>query len=104
MPQRPVGRPDLPARQVAVAALRSPGVREARPDDHGEVLKVWSKRHRDLGCTRTQVVCRLYAVLYELIPGGVPKKIIAAHAARLLDSITPSDAVATARCPAHSLT
>src|SRR5580692_2934877 len=85
------------ARSVAVAALRSPGVREARPDDHAEVLKVWSKRHRDLGSSRTQVVCRLHAVLCELVPGGVPKKIIAAHAARLLGSITPPDVVAAAR-------
>jgi transposase len=85
------------SRSVAVAALRSPGVREARPDDHAAVLKVWAKRHRDLGSARTQVVCRLHAVLCELVPGGVPKKIIAAHAARLLDSVTPPDAVAGAR-------
>jgi transposase len=85
------------ARSVAVAALRSRGVREARPDDHAEVLRVWSKRHRDLGSARTQVVCRLHAVLCELVPGGVAKKIIAARAARLLDSITPPDAVAAAR-------
>ena len=85
------------ARSVAVAALRSPGVREARPDDHAAVLKVWSKRRRDLASARTQVVCRLHAVLCELVPGGVAKKIIAAHAARLLDSITPPDAVAAAR-------
>jgi transposase len=85
------------ARSVAVAALRSPGVREARPDDHAAVLKVWSKRRRDLASTRTQVVCRLHAVLCELVPGGVAKKIIAAHAARLLDTITPPDAVAAAR-------
>jgi transposase len=85
------------ARSVAVAALRSPAVREARADDHAAVLKVWSKRHRDLGSARTQVVCRLHAVLCELVPGGVPKKIIAPHAARLLDSVTPPDAVAAAR-------
>ncbi len=29
------------ARSVAVAALRSPGVREVRPDDHAALLKVW---------------------------------------------------------------
>ena len=45
------------ARSVAVAALRSPGVRQVVPDDHPAVLKVWSKRYRDLGRTRTQVVC-----------------------------------------------
>jgi len=85
------------ARSVAVAALRSPGAREARPDDHAAVLKVWSKCRRDLGSSCTQVVCRLHAVLCELVPGGVPKKIIAAHAARLLGSIMPPDAVAAAR-------
>ena len=85
------------ARSVAVAALRSPGVREARPDDHAAVLKVWSKRRRDLASARTQVVCRLHAVLCELVPGGVAKKIIAAHAARLLGSVVPPDAVAAAR-------
>jgi transposase len=86
------------ARSVAIAALRSAVRREVRGDDHAAVLKVWSKRHRDLGRTRTQVVCRLHAVLCELIPGGVSRAIIAAHAARLLESITASGAVAAARC------
>jgi transposase len=86
------------ARSVAVAALRSPGVREVRADDHAAVLKMRAERHRDLGRTRTRVVCRLHAVLCELVPGGVPKKIIAAHAARLVDSITPAGAVDAARC------
>src|SRR5262250_748335 len=38
------------ARSVAVAALRSPGVREARRDDHAAVLKLWALcryRHKD---------------------------------------------------------
>ena len=86
------------ARSVAVAALRSPGVREARRDDHAAVLKVWSKRHRDLGRSRTQVACRLHAVLCELVPGGVSKAITAGQAAALLESITPAGAVAAARC------
>src|SRR5213078_1899017 len=45
------------ARSVAVAALRAPGTREVAADDHAAVLMVWSKRHRDLGRTRTQVAC-----------------------------------------------
>jgi transposase len=86
------------ARSVAVAALRSPGVREVRPDDHAAVLKIWSKRHRDLGRSRTQVVCRLHAVLCQLIPGGVSKAITARQAAWLLESIPPAGAVEAARC------
>jgi transposase len=86
------------ARSVAVAALRSAGVREVRPDDHAAVLKIWSKRYRDLGRTRTQVVCRLHAVLCDLVPGGVTRPIYAARATRILQRITPPDAVAAARC------
>ena len=69
------------ARSVAVAALRSPGLREARRDDHAAVLRVWSKRHRDLGRSRTQVACRLHAVLCELVPGGMSMHITAGQAA-----------------------
>ena len=86
------------ARSVAIAALRSPSRREVQADDHAAVLKVWSKRHRDLGRTRTQVACRLHAVLCELIPGGISKEITAGHAAQLLEAITPSGAVEAARC------
>jgi transposase len=86
------------ARSVAIAALRSAGVQQVRPDDHAAVLKIWSKRYRDLGRTRTQVVCRLHAVLGELIPGGVPKAITATRAARILRAIRPAGAVQTARC------
>ena len=86
------------ARSVAVAALRSAGVREVAADDHAAVLKIWSKRHRDLGRTRTEVVCRLHAVLGELIPGGVPKVITTARAGRVLRAIRPEGAVEVARC------
>ena len=85
------------ARSAAVAALRSPGVREVRADDHAAVLKIWAKRYRDLGRSRTQVVCRLHAVLCELIPGGFSKAITAGQAAQVLGSIMPPDAVAAAR-------
>jgi transposase len=86
------------ARSVAVAALRSPSRRQVQRDDHAAVLKIWAKRHRDLGRTRTQVVCRLHAVLCELVPGGVSKAITAGQAAGLVASLTPSGAVEQARC------
>jgi len=85
------------ARSVAVTALRSRTVREVVPDDHSTVLKVWSKRHRDLGRSRTQIACRLHSALCELVPGGIGKEITAAHAARVLAQVIPSDAVQQAR-------
>jgi transposase len=85
------------ALSVAVAALRSRVCREVIADDYPAVLKVWSKRHRDLARTRNQVACRLHAVLCDLVPGGHPKEISAAHAARILQQASPSGAVALAR-------
>jgi transposase len=85
------------ARSVAIAALRSTAPAPVRPDDHAAVLKVWSKRHRDLSRSRNQVVCRLHAVLRDLIPGGVSNHISAAGAARVLAQAEPSGAVQQAR-------
>ena len=85
------------ALSVAVAALRSTVCREVIADDYRVVLKVWSKRHRDLARTRNQVACRLHSVLCDLVPGGHQKEISAAHAARILAQATPSGAVALAR-------
>jgi hypothetical protein len=86
------------ARCVAIAALRSASRREVAADDHAAVLKVWSKRRRDLGRTRTQVACRLHAAGCELVPGGISKEITAARAAHVLEPVKPSGAVALARC------
>ena len=85
------------ARSVAVAALRSPNLIEVVAEDHGAVMKVWAKRHRDLGRHRTRMAWRLHAVLCELIPGGIGGEITAAQAARLLEDIEPQGAVETAR-------
>jgi transposase len=82
---------------LSVAALRSTARREVTGEDYPAVLKVWSKRHRDLGRTRSQVACRLHAVLCDLVPGGHQKEISAAQAARILEHLTPSGAVAAAR-------
>jgi transposase len=85
------------ALSVAVAALRSKTRRQVSADDHAAVLKVWSRRHRDLGRAKNQVACRLHAVLCELVPGGVPEEITAAHAVRILRSATPSGTAGQAR-------
>jgi transposase len=85
------------ALSVAVAALRSRTLREVAADDYPAVLKVWSKRHRDLARARNQVACRLHAVLCDLVPGGHSKEISAAQAAKILEQATPCGAVALAR-------
>jgi transposase len=85
------------ALSVAIAALRSRTCRQVTADDYPAVLKVWSKRHRDLGRARNQVACRLHAVLCDLVPGGHPKEISAAQAARILAQAAPSGAVELAR-------
>ena len=85
------------ALSVAVAALRSKTARPVMAEDHPAVLKVWSKRHRDLARLRNQVACRLHAVLCDLVPGGHPKEISAARAARILEQASPSGAVDRAR-------
>ena len=85
------------ALSVAVAALRSTARREVTADEYPAVLKVWAKRHRDLGRTRNQVACRLHAVLCDLVPGGHPKEISAAQAEKILEQVTPSGAAELAR-------
>jgi transposase len=86
------------ARSVAVAALRSKDMPRVGLEDQAAVMKLWAKRRRDLGALRTQVVCRLHAVLCELVPGGMPgKEVSAAQAARALAAVKPMGAVAQAR-------
>ena len=82
----------------SVAALRSPVARQVTADDHTAVLTVWSKRYRDLGRARTQVACRLHAVLADLVPGGFGREITAGQAAGLLQRICPSSPAGRARC------
>ena len=59
------------------------------------MMKLWAKRHRNLGSARTQVVCRLHAVLCELVPGGIAGHLYATRAARRLEGLDPDGAVAS---------
>jgi len=87
------------ARSVAVAALRSRARQDVAAEDHAAVLKIWSRRHRDLARARNQVACRLHAVLCDLVPGGVAGEITAGRAARILDQ-----AARTGRPPPPAVT
>jgi transposase len=85
------------ALSVAIAALRSPSPKAVGVEDHAAVMKLWARRHQNLSSTRTQVACRLHAVLCELVAGGVPDEIYAEKAAELLAGFEPDSAVAAAR-------
>jgi transposase len=92
------------ARSVAVAALRSRELTEMTLEDHTAVLRVWSRRYRDLGRLRTQVMCRLHTVLCEMTPGDFGKEISAEQATRALAGITADSPVTQARLElAHDL-
>ena len=81
------------ARSIAIAAMRSQDVRRVAVEDHASVMKVWVRRHRDLSRTRNRIVCRLHAVLCDLIAGGFPKQISAIQASAVLAGIETVDAV-----------
>jgi hypothetical protein len=85
------------ARSVAITALRSPEAKKVRAEDHAAVMKVWAKRRHDLVSARTRVVCRLHAVLCELVPGGISGQLYASKAATMLDEFEPENAIAAAR-------
>src|SRR6266566_226142 len=56
---------------IAVAALRAPRLASVAPADHASVLGLLAKRNKELGSARTRTVCRLHALLVELVPGGI---------------------------------
>jgi transposase len=81
------------ARSVAIAALRSPGLRSVKPADHAEVLRLLAKRNQDIGALRTKLVCRLHNVIASLSPGGIAKELNASDADAVLGAFEPSSPV-----------
>ena len=61
------------AHSVAVAGLRSPGLRQVLVDDATVALRLLVDRRDELGRARTEVVSRIHQLLLELIPGGAKK-------------------------------
>jgi transposase len=85
------------AMSVAVAALRAPTLTAVASADHCEVLRLLAKRNVDLGRERNRAANRLHALLCELVPAGITKKLRASEAERLLDSIRPATPAGSAR-------
>jgi transposase len=88
---------DNDARSVAVAALRARDLPELVAEDQTMVMRVWARRYHDLGRLRTQAVCRVHAVLCELVPGGVRKHVRTSQAIELLDRIVADSPIAQAK-------
>jgi transposase len=72
------------AHSVAVAGLRSPGLRQVQIDDATVALRLLVDRRAELGRTRTEVVNRIHRLLLELIPGGAKKFLTRGQASYLL--------------------
>jgi transposase len=82
---------------IAVAALHAPRLASVAPADHASILRLLAKRNRELGSARTRTVCRLHALLVELVPGGIAKEITVNRAAALLADLTPACPVEATR-------
>jgi transposase len=78
------------ALSVAIAALRSQGLRRVEVAEHSEIMRLLSKRNHDLGRMRARLICRLHNALAELSPGGIAKELYASDADRLLGSYEPA--------------
>ena len=88
------------AHSVAVAALRTNGLRQVAVDDATVALRLLVDRRDELGRARTESVNRLHQLLLELVPGGAKKFLSAAagprpaqhRAARVTSSADPPPA------------
>ncbi len=81
------------AHSIAIAALRARRLRMVEPANHAEVLRLLSKRNRDLGRQRARVICRLHSLCAELVPGGIAKEMYVSDAEALLEKVTPETPV-----------
>jgi transposase len=75
---------------VAVAALRSQGLRRVEAAEHSEILGLLAERNHDLGRMRARLICRLHNALADLSPGGIAKELYASDADRLLENYEPA--------------
>jgi transposase len=86
------------AHSVAVAGLRSPGLRTVAADDATVVLRLLVDRRDELGRSRTETVSRIHHLLLELIPGGAKKFLTRGQASYLLRTApAPAGIVAQTR-------
>jgi transposase len=85
------------ARSAAIVALRHRNLRTVALEDHRQVLRLLARRHHQLIAARTRAICRLHAVLAEMVEGGLSKNLSAKRASVELRSLRPSDAIGIER-------
>jgi hypothetical protein len=90
-----VGRKDKTdphdARSAAIVALRHRNLRAVTLEDHRQVLRLLARRHHQLSAARTRAICRLHAVLAEMVEGGLSKNLSAKRASVELRKLRPTD-------------
>ena len=79
------------ARSAAVVALRHHNLRAVELEDHRQILRLLARRHHQLTAARTRAICRLHAVLCEMLEGGLSKNLSAKRASAELRKLRPHD-------------
>lgn len=85
------------ARSAAVVALRHRNLCMVALEDHRQVLRLLGRRHHQLTAARTRAICRLHAVLCEMLEGGLPKNLSAKRASDELRKLRPHTQVGIER-------
>src|SRR3974390_2521587 len=85
------------ARSTAIVALRHRDLRRVAVEDHRQVLRLLARRHHQLVAGRTRAICRLHALLAELIAGGLARNLSVNKAVSALRTIRPIDPIDTER-------
>ena len=81
------------ARSVAIAAAKPARLRQVELEDFSQALGLILDRRWHLVTFRHRTICRLHALLAEMIPGGAPKRLTPVAAAKMLRSVRPGSPV-----------
>ena len=81
----------LDAHSVAVVAVRTSNLRVLKVDGELEALRMLADRRDALTRRRVQTVCRLQALLAELLPGQAKRDITTGQAKAMLATVRPRD-------------
>jgi transposase len=79
------------AHSIAIVAVRTKSLRVLKVDSELEAMRMLTDRREALTRRRVQTVCRLQALLAELLPGRAKRDITALQAKAMLASVRPRD-------------